>query len=173
MPCICSARAKRLSTTVSYQTSARNASQVCNGVFLYLSNPQKRRELWPENYVGGEEMAAGRGTDINRISYLLSIALIWADLMGAKWNWDRIHFSERSLILWILFWKLCSVYYYVSINGWGMTPTAIQLSRALRYKLRVIQFQISGRGFSDAVFAFCQDKECITRPEYDFLQIIK
>ena len=32
---------------------------------------------------------------------------------------------------------------------------------------------VLGRGFSDVAFAFCSDRECITLPEYDFLQTTK
>lgn len=31
--------------------------------------PQQKGVLWPEDYVGGEEMAGGRGTDLNRMSF--------------------------------------------------------------------------------------------------------
>lgn len=48
------------------------------------SPSSKKGEVWPENYVGGEEMAVGRGTGINIISYLINIAFFAANLMEAK-----------------------------------------------------------------------------------------
>lgn len=45
--------------------------------------PLIKGKVQPENYVGCEEMALGRGTDINRVLYLISVALISADLNGS------------------------------------------------------------------------------------------
>lgn len=58
--------------------------QVCDGEMEKHSPSSKKGEVWPENYVGGEEMAVGRGTGINIISYLINIAFFAANLMEAK-----------------------------------------------------------------------------------------
>lgn len=43
-----------------------------------------KRERYGLKIVGGEEMAVGRGTGINIISYLISIVFFAAHLMEAK-----------------------------------------------------------------------------------------
>lgn len=53
-----------------------------------VSIPQlpERGEVWPKKHVDGGEMGGERGTTINIVSCLISMALISVDVMEAKLN---------------------------------------------------------------------------------------
>lgn len=81
MPGIHSAGAKLSDTTTRH---LQEMPPVCDGEMAKHSPSSRKAEVWRENYVGGEEMAVGRGTGINIISYLINIAFFAANLMEAK-----------------------------------------------------------------------------------------
>lgn len=75
-----SAAGTKLSDTTSRHPQEMPSSSVMESVCI--PQPLIKGEVQPGNYVGCEEMALGRGTDINRVSYLIT-SLISADLNGS------------------------------------------------------------------------------------------
>jgi len=84
-PLLCQSRAAVSAVSdTTYQISTRSASWVWDEECFSTPHCSEKGEVWPENYVDGEEPAGRGGTDLNGISCVTGTALTSADLVEAK-----------------------------------------------------------------------------------------